>query len=289
MNKPIVVGVNGSAGSEAAMSWALHRAARRKVSVIAVHAVDDRWMSPDFQYHELIKESGLELLQQVKEDAARKEPGVDVEIQLRHGSAGSALKDLSKEAAMVVIGSHYRHWADGGPMTDRALQIVTVSDSPVAVIPLEAATDSHGVVVGVDGSEESLQAVAFAAAEADREGDQLTVLLAFRRPARWVKTGMPSSGLAEVIEEEDRIVLSESVAGLRDKYPDLVVHQRLEKDTDPAKALVDIAARARLLVIGSRGRGAFSRLLLGSTAHAILLRVPCPTVVTRVHKVQHEE
>ena len=42
-------------------------------------------------------------------------------------------------------------------------------------------------------------------------------------------------------------------------------------------------------MIGSRGRGAFSRLVLGSTAHAVLLNVPCPTVVTRLHKVKHDE
>ena len=289
MSKPIVVGINGSAGSEAAMAWALHRAARLKLPVIGVHAVDDRWMSPDFQYHELIRESGMELLRQVQEDAAKKQPDVEVDVQLRHGSPGSALKEMSKDASMVVIGSHHRHWADGGPMTDRALQVVTASDSPVAVIPQGQAPEGRGVVVGVDGSEESLQAVAFAASEADREGDELTALLAFRRPARWVQSGMPASGLAEVIEEEDRIVLAESVAGLRDRYPDLAVNQRLDKDTDPAKALVEAAAGARLLVIGSRGRGGFSRLLLGSTAHAVLLRVPCPTVVTRVHKVKHND
>jgi nucleotide-binding universal stress UspA family protein len=289
MSKPVVVGINGSAGSEAAMAWALHRAARLRLPVIGVHAVDDRWMSPDFQYHELIRESGMELLRQVQEDAGKKEPDVAVDVQLRHGSPGSALKEMSKDASMVVIGSHHRHWADGGPMTDRALQIVTASDSPVAVIPQGQGPEGRGVVVGVDGSEESLQAVAFAASEADREGDELTALLAFRRPARWVQSGLPASGLAEVIEEEDRIALAESVAGLRDRYPDLVVNQRLVKDTDPAKALVEAAASARLLVIGSRGRGGFSRLLLGSTAHAVLLRVPCPTVVTLVHKVKHEE
>jgi nucleotide-binding universal stress UspA family protein len=50
---------------------------------------------------------------------------------------------------------------------------------------------------------------------------------------------------------------------------------------------VNIAAGARLLVIGSRGRGAFSRTVLGSTAHAVLLQVSCPTIVTRVHRVKH--
>ena len=61
----------------------------------------------------------------------------------------------------------------------------------------------------------------------------------------------------------------------------------LRTNTEPAKALVDIAADARQLVIGSRGRGGFSRTVLGSTAHAVLLNVPCPTIVTRVHKVKH--
>lgn len=287
MSKPIVVGVNGSAGSEAALAWALERAAADNAPVLCVHAVDDRWMSPDFQYHELIRQSGMELLEKAKAAAAKQAPDVTVDTELRHGSPGAALREASQSAALVVVGGHDKHWLDGGPMTDRALQVASASECPVAVIPTQRGTGTRGVVVGVDGSEESLQAVAYAAAEADRGGDELTAVLAFRNPARWVERQLPESGLAETIVEEDRVVLAESVAGLHDKYPDLVVHQRLETDTDPAKALSDLAGEARLLVIGSRGRGGFSRLVLGSTAHAVLLNVPCPTVVTRVHKVKH--
>ncbi|XAS62478.1 universal stress protein [Micrococcaceae bacterium Sec5.8] len=287
MSKPIVVGINESPGSEAALAWALERAARQKLPVTVIHAVDDRWMSPDFQYHELIRQSGMELLQKAQASASEQTPGVKVDIQLRHGSGGSVLREVSKEASMVVVGEHDKHWMDGGPMTDRALQIVSASEIPAAVIPLNRGAGGHGVVVGVDGSEESLQAVELAAAEADRGGDELTVILAFRRPARWLENQLPDSSLAGTILEEDRVVLAESVAGLGDKYPDLVVHQRLESDADPAKALVEAARTARLLVIGSRGRGGFSRMLLGSTAHAVLLSLPCPTIVTRVHKVKH--
>ena len=289
MNKPIVVGYNGSAGSDAALTWALHRAGSHKLPVIIIHAVDDRWMSPDFQYHEMIRQSGMDLLLKAKASAAEQAPGVKVDIQLRHGGGGSVLREVSKEASMVVVGEHDKHWMDGGPLTDRALQIVSASEIPTAVIPSKHGPSDHGVVVGVDGSEESLQAVDFAAAEADRGGDELTVVLAFRRPARWIENELPKSGLAETIIEEDRVVLAESVAGLGDKYPDLVVHQKLESDTEPAKALVDAAKNARLLVIGSRGRGSFSRMVLGSTAHAVLLNLQCPTVVTRVHKVKHED
>lgn len=288
MAKAIIVGINDSAGSATALKWALLRAERDRLPVIAVHAIDDRWMSPDFQYHELIRESAMDLLRKAQSSAAEQAPGVKVDIQLRHGSPGEALREASREAALVVVGEHDRHWLDGGPLTDRALQVVVASDSPVAVIPPEPVPAGFGVVVGVDGSEESLQAVALAAAEADRVGDDLTAVFAFRAPARWVEATIPSSALAELIIQEDKVVLAESVAGLTEKYPDLVVHQRLETDTEPAMALVDAAQSARLLVIGSRGRGGFARLLLGSTAHAVLLNVPCPTIVTKVHKVKHE-
>ena len=189
---------------------------------------------------------------------------------------------------MLVVGTHDEHWLDGGPLTDRALQVVSASDGPVAVIPPAPATGRHGVVVGVDGSEESLQAVSFAAAEADRAGDELTVVLAVRSPARWIEPRLPTR-LSETIVEKEKVVLAQSVAGLRDRYPDLVIHQRLETDTEPAEARVEAAREARLLVIGSSGRGAFTRLVLGSTAHTVLLNVPCPTIVTRLRKVEHDE
>lgn len=289
MNKPIVVGINGSAASEAAMAWALVRASSRHLPVIAVHAADDRWISPEFQYHDLIRDRGAELLKTVEAEAALKAPDVVVKAQLHYGSPGAVLREISSAAAMIVIGSHTRQWPDGGPVTDRALQVVSASDCPVVVVPREFVPGKRGVVVGVDGSEESLQAVAFAAAEADREGDELTAVLAVNRPIRWIERETPSTGLNKVIEEEEKIVLAESVAGLRISFPDLVVHQRLEKELDPAQALVKHAASARILVIGSRGRGAFARLVLGSTAHAVLVRVPCPTVVTRLHKVSHDD
>ncbi|MFF2029111.1 universal stress protein [Arthrobacter sp. NPDC058192] len=287
MANAIVVGINGSARSDAALAWALRRAARDKLPVIVVHAVDDRWVTPDFQYHEIIREAGMDLLRQAQASARDQAPDVEVDIQLGHGSGGSVLREVSKQAALVVVGGHDKYWLDGGPMTDRALQVVSASECPVAVIAEVPAAGAAGVVVGVDGSRESMQAVAVAAAEADLGGDELTAVLGFRSPARWLEKQRPSSGLAASIFEENRIVLAESVAGLGQKYPDLVVHQRLETNTEPAKALVGIAAGARLLVIGSHGRGGFSRTVLGSTAHAVLMNVPCPTLVTRVHKDKH--
>lgn len=94
----------GSARSEAALIWALQRASGHKLPVIAVYAVDDRWMAPDFQWREAIREAGLELLQKAQDSAHAQAPEVEVEIQLRHGSAGAVLMEASKDASMLVVG-----------------------------------------------------------------------------------------------------------------------------------------------------------------------------------------
>ena len=135
MSKPIVVGINGSAGSDAALSWALDRAAQRNLPVLIMHATDDRWITRDIQNREMLREAGLDLLQKAEAVAREKAAGVKVESQLRHGSAAAALREASAGASMVVVGVHNKHWLDGGPLTDRALQVVSASDCPVAVIP----------------------------------------------------------------------------------------------------------------------------------------------------------
>ncbi|KRE80425.1 universal stress protein [Arthrobacter sp. Soil762] len=285
MKNPIVVGVNDSGSSEAALAWAMHRAAALKMPVLLVHAVDDRWTYDTPGYYEMLRKAGAELVATAKARALAEAPSVDVRTMLGSGSPGYALRKRSKDAAMMVIGSG--HAWPGGTLTDRALQIAAVATCPVAVIGEHDPAARHGILVGVDGSEESTQAVAFAAAEADRDGQGLTVLHAFRGPNRWVQKGMPESNFAELIVEEERIVLAETIAGLADIYPDLVVHQVLETDKEPADALVASAQDARLLVLGSRGRGSFKRLMLGSTAHTVLTHLPCPTIITRVRTVKH--
>lgn len=190
MKEPIVVGINDSGANEAAVTWAMHRAAALKLPVQLVHAVDDRWMSESFAYNEMANKAATELLIKAKAHAAGVEPTVDVRTVLISGTPGYALRKRSKKASLVVIGSG-THVRLGGRLTDRALQIASVALCPVAVVGEEAVDDRHGVVVGVDGSEESTQAVAFAAAEADREGQELTVLHAYPIPGACLQRGCP--------------------------------------------------------------------------------------------------
>ncbi|MHA7303148.1 universal stress protein [Pseudarthrobacter sp. MDT1-22] len=284
-SKPIAVATNDSPQSQAAVKWAAHRAARAGLPLIILHAVDDRWVAEPIPWTAMLVEKGEELLEAA---AGRVRGTVPIEIttKLLEGSVAGALGKYSTKASMLVVGSGGTHL--GGSLTDRALQVAAAAKCPVAVVGMHDLEGRSGVLVGVDGSEEATQAVAFAAAEADREGQELTVLYAFSGPNRWVKAGLPTSSLAELIEEEEQIVLSEAVAGLREDYPDLVVHKILESEKEPAEALVQAAAAARLLVVGSRGRGGFKRLLLGSTAHAVLTHLPCPAVITPIQRRKHK-
>lgn len=285
-SKPIAVATNDSEQSQAAVTWAAHRAARAGVPLIILHVVDVRWVAEPLPWTGMLLENGEEL---VKTAAGRVKGTVPVEVTTKvlEGSVAGALGKYSSKASMLVVGSGGTHL--GGSLTDRALQIAAAAKSPIAVIGTQDLEGRSGVLVGVDGSEESTQAVAFAAAEADREGQELTVLYAFSGPNRWIRTGLPSSSLAELVVEEEQIVLSEAVSGLRADYPDLVVHKVLETEKEPAEALVEAASRARLLVVGSRGRGGFKRLLLGSTAHGVLTHLPCPTVITPIRRMKHKQ
>jgi nucleotide-binding universal stress UspA family protein len=281
--KPIAVGTNDSAQSQAAVLWAARRAHRANLPLVIVHVVDDRWIAEPYPWFGTLQQAGEELL---KTAAGRLEGSVPVTpaTEMLTGSVGGALAKYSKKTSMMVIGSGSGHL--GGALADRALQVATAAKVPVAVIGTQDLEGRTGVVVGVDGSAESTQAVAFAAAEADRNGDELTVVYAVNVPNPVIDAGLTPAALADLIVDEERIVLSETVAGLKEDYPDLTVHQRLVSDRGPVDALVDAAAGARLLVVGSRGRGAFKRLLLGSTAHGVLKHLPCPTIIARTQAVK---
>jgi nucleotide-binding universal stress UspA family protein len=205
---------------------------------------------------------------------------VPVTTRLLTGSVGGSLANYSRKASMLVIGSGSGHL--GGTLADRALQVAASAKVPVAVVGTQDLAGRSGVVVGIDGSAESTQAVAYAAAEADREGDELTVVYAIRMPDPLTDAGLAPASLSDMISEEERVVLSEAVAGLEEDYPDLKVRRVLETELDPVDALVQAAGRARMLVVGSRGRGGFKRLMLGSTAHGVLKHLPCPTIITRI-------
>lgn len=135
-----------------------------------------------------------------------------------------------------------------------------------------------GVVAGVDGSEQSLRAVHWAAAEAYRRKLPLTVVTSYSIPA-FAASSM-DGGYAMMDDSSLRAgaekVLDEARQFLRD-YPGQVDY-RVESG-DPAAVLLEYSETADVLVVGSRGRGGFLGRLLGSVSSALPAHAKCPTVL----------
>ncbi|MBT2247761.1 universal stress protein [Arthrobacter sp. BHU FT2] len=283
--KPIAVATDDSPQSQAAVLWAARRAEKAGLPLVLLHVVDDRWVAEPYPWFGVLEEAGDQLLKTAAGRIRGATP-VPITTRLLTGSVGGSLAKYSRKASMLVIGSGSGHL--GGTLADRALQVAASAKVPVAVVGTQDLAGRSGVVVGIDGSAESTQAVAYAAAEADREGDELTVVYAIRMPDPLTDAGLAPASLTDMISEEERVVLSEAVAGLEEDYPDLKVRRVLETELDPVDALVQAASRARMLVVGSRGRGGFKRLLLGSTAHGVLKHLPCPTIITRIQSGKNQ-
>ena len=138
------------------------------------------------------------------------------------------------------------------------------------------------MVVGVDGSPTSEPALAMAFEEAAIRGAELVAVHA------WVEFASDTVYASarqffvdwDAIENREREMLAERLAGWREKYPDVTV-RRVVMGGRPARCLVEQAADAQLLVVGSRGHGGFAGMLLGSTSHALIHHAPCPLLVVR--------
>ena len=134
-------------------------------------------------------------------------------------------------------------------------------------------------MVGVDGSATSSAALEQACRRAERTGETVVALHAWRTHAPstdvWNSEPRAQEGLAH-----RQVLLAESVAGMRVDHPDVVIEQEAVP-VAPVRCLVDASRGASLLVVGSHGLGFFGGLLLGSVSQAVLQRAECPVAVVR--------
>lgn len=138
------------------------------------------------------------------------------------------------------------------------------------------------IVVGVDGSDHSRQALGYAVGEARRRQGTVDAVYAYAPPVYWAA---PEFGVLiprpedEVVEDANQL-LDEALADC----PDDVVVERVVVEGPAARALLETAEGAEVLVVGSRGRGGFLGLLLGSTSHQVVTHATCPVVVVPFHE-----
>lgn len=278
---PIVVGIDGSSVSLDALRWAARTAARHHVPLHLVYAVGapldfGPGLGTVVIDNQLLRADGEAAL--VSAEKVAREIASDLEIStvVADPAPATVLIERSKAARMVVVGTHGLGAIRRGLLGSVSTSLARHAHCPVAVIP-EAPAESRDrtgmpVVVGIDGSPCSMQAIAIAFAEASHRGVGLVAVTTwsefFRRDSH-----------AE-IQEQARALQAESLAGQAEQYPDVPV-TRVVAEGRPARRLMNEADGAQLIVVGSHGRNGFAGMTLGSVGQAVLHSTTIPLVIAR--------
>ncbi|MDV7136575.1 universal stress protein [Williamsia muralis] len=285
--RPIIVGVSTASSDPAATEWAASEAALRSRALHIVAVADDldsiAGASPQAaDYCHDIERAAQTVLTEarvVARQAAHRVgvPDLAIGTRLLKGSVRDQLIRQSIDADMIVVGID--------PATGRGADVVasalaTHAHCPVALVPSgwKPAAGRH-IVVGLDGSAPSAEAAALAFDEADLRHVPLVAAHS------WLDTGGRSAYVAaspNVIDARDAesTLLAEQLAGWCRDYPDVstTLHTM---HADPVDLLTRLGTQAELLIVGSRGLGGFSGMLLGSTSQRLLPKPPCPLIVVR--------
>jgi nucleotide-binding universal stress UspA family protein len=284
--RPVLVGYDGSPGAEAALAWALDEAARTGAPVELAYAL--AWppvvpapvTSADVWPMDDTRRAISAMLQTAVAQAAESHPGVAVAWLVLDGPAAPVLQDRSHGAALLVLGSRGHGGFAGLLLGSTAVAVSAHAHCPTVVVRgVEPGPEARPgrVVVGVDFSACSLLALGFAFDQAAGRRVPLRVVHAWAPPP--VRYGPPDLDPEEITLAE-RSAVEELLAGWRSKYPDVPVTVEVAADS-PARVMVAATRHAQLAVVGSRGRGGFGGLLLGSVSQQLLHHSHCPVAVVR--------
>jgi len=236
MNRPVVVGYDGSAAAEIAVETALYEARLREAPLVLLHAAvfpipaAPLGSFPDVPERDRVLAAIGEELSRLRSDLQEKAPELEIQTEVvdTFNSAG-VLVDRSRTAELLVVGSRGRGGFAGLLLGSTSAQLATHAHCPVIVTRTDAATDAHEgkVVVGVDGTKASMPAVEFAFRAASLRKVPLVAVHAWRYP---VSSG-PGDMVLPVYEpgrlaHEEEAVLAECLAGCKSEYPEVELSQR---------------------------------------------------------------
>ncbi|WP_158888123.1 universal stress protein [Amycolatopsis anabasis] len=283
----VLAGVDGSPSAIHAVRWAAREAARRQAPLRLFHACP---LPPAtahvpvalrHDYRDTLLVRGHEWLAEAEFAATQVAPGITVRRDLRVGAAAGQLVRESASAGLVVVGSRGLGGFGGLALGSVADALAQHGHCPVVVVRGRAVgsapPDTGPVVVGVDGSPISDAAVEFAFDAAAARAVPLVAVHTWSDVIlgeAWVRRDSQDTAEAEAS------LLSERLATWRDKHPEVEVIERVIQDR-PVRGLLKEAEGAQLIVVGSRGRGGFTGMGLGSTSQALLHHSTCPVAVIR--------
>ncbi|MEW2446888.1 universal stress protein [Streptomyces parvulus] len=288
MSRNVTVGADGSTSSLDAVAWAARDAETRGLGLRVVHVLARPLGLPldaalPRTIREYVREAADAVVREAADRARDEAPGLEISTLVLPGEPVGVLLAQSRTAEAVVVGhvgpTQFARPLPGGT----ALGIAARAACPVVVVR-RAAAPAGPVVLGVDGTPAGAAAVRFAFDQASVEGARVIALHAWTTwNAPLPPPNDPSEAYASapgVLAAEEERLLGAALAGMRARYPDVQVERRsVQGPTRPA--LIEASRDARLVVVGSRGRGGFAGLLLGSVSQAVLQHAHCAVAVVR--------
>jgi nucleotide-binding universal stress UspA family protein len=280
----IIAGVDGSAHSLQAVEWAAAEAARRDASLRIVYAIAPWLFHPKVdprvvEIRDWMRKSGQEVIDGAVARVRERTPDVAVSADLVPGGPSRALLQAAEDAAMIVVGCHGAGTLTGLLLGSVALQVATHATRPVVVVRHLDISVGQEVVVGVDGWDSCQAAIGFAFEAASIRKARLRAVHAWAHPASAGPGDIqPLAFDPDLVTEEEGRVMAESLAGWQERFPDVELVRDVVRGR-PTRVLAATSAGADLLVVGTRGRGGFAGLMLGSVSHAMLHHARCPLAI----------
>ena len=283
----VLVCVDGSVASDAAVAWGAHEAIMRKLPITLMHAVAPvvvgwpvgqlyvdmpEWQQDDAQH--VIDQARKTLTTSLGD----REPP-EIHTATVYSSVVPALIEASEDAWIIVAGSQGLGAVGRLLLGSVTAGLAHYAHCPVAIIHSDegAAPDTSApVLLGVDGSPASEAATALAFDEASRRGVGLVALHVWSDVGVFPVLAMDWHDR----EREAQEILAERLAGWQEQYPDVQVERKLYCDK-PSHWLLEEAQHAQLVVVGNRGRGGFPGMLLGSVSSAVAQSARVPVIVVR--------
>jgi nucleotide-binding universal stress UspA family protein len=267
----LVVCVDGSPASDAAVRWAAREAVICNAPITLTHVIapaltttrDEALRARVERWQRYRARHVVDKAREIIADGGGDGNTPEVRTELCVSNPVPALVDASKDARVVVVGSRGMGAFRRRVLGSVSSGLIPRAHCPVAVVHEQrdppTTGDNAPILLGIDGSPASELATAIAFGEASRRGVGLVALHA------WSDVGVfPILSMdCKMYRDEGQEVLAERLAGWQEHYPEVHVRRRLVCD-QPARWLVKESQHAQLVVVGSHGRGRFAGMSLGS-------------------------
>ena len=292
IGRAILVAFDGSPGAEVALDWAAAASHRRQVPLSVVYCVEMASMPLEPMYNvEALPREVREEAQSVLDRGVRRAEKVTdaslVNSAVVIGSPAAELVIASRDVELLVIGSRGRGRVAAGLLGSASYTVTAHAKCPVVVVrgePNVQPDATHPVVVGVDASDASQRAVEQAAEVAATAQASLHIVTVgrLRSPEGWayVEDSAAGNQHTHAVRERALPILDAARERVLALHPDLKIETEVLFG-EAGHVLALSGVHAGLLVLGSRGRGGFMGLLLGSVSHTVIHEAACPVMVVR--------